>query len=244
MLARRSRWRRTSAAAAGRGRTTTDNTAGDGLVMPCQRERYADPKGPAALVRTFATTPPRPATSRRPGRPPSRPTEVSRSPRAAQRAYDTTLGWYAGCVDERGPAAVHAAASTGSATRRCCSCCATGTGRCGRRGRGGADRAADHHDRPPGSPAPSARSSATWPGCSAPPSTACAACRPAGPARSDPGSARSPRCPSARCPGMLTEVDLPPVPGVDRPWVGTEPRRAMSNVAATRATGPTSARRR
>jgi DNA-directed RNA polymerase specialized sigma24 family protein len=36
-------------------RATTDNTTGDGLVMPCQRERYADPKGTTALVRTFAT---------------------------------------------------------------------------------------------------------------------------------------------------------------------------------------------
>jgi hypothetical protein len=32
--------------------------------------------------------------------------------------------------------------------------------------------------------------------------------------------------PVGEVPGMLTEVDLPPVPGVDRPWVGTEPRRA------------------
>ena len=33
---------------------------------------------------------------------------------------------------------------------------------------------------------------------------------------------------------MLAEVDLPPVTGVDHPWVGTEPRKAMVNVAATR----------
>ena len=32
---------------------------------------------------------------------------------------------------------------------------------------------------------------------------------------------------------MLVEVDLPPVAGVLKPWVGTEPRRAMDNVAAT-----------
>jgi hypothetical protein len=32
---------------------------------------------------------------------------------------------------------------------------------------------------------------------------------------------------------MLAAVDLPPVPGVDRPWVGTEPRRPVRNVAAT-----------
>jgi hypothetical protein len=40
--------------------------------------------------------------------------------------------------------------------------------------------------------------------------------------------------PAGGVPGMLTEIDLPPVPGVDRPWVGTQPRRATRNVAATR----------
>jgi hypothetical protein len=32
---------------------------------------------------------------------------------------------------------------------------------------------------------------------------------------------------------MLAEIDLPPVAGVKRPWVGTEPRRALTNAAAT-----------
>jgi hypothetical protein len=32
---------------------------------------------------------------------------------------------------------------------------------------------------------------------------------------------------------MLAEVDLPPVAGVRLPWVGTQPRRAMSNIADT-----------
>ena len=39
--------------------------------------------------------------------------------------------------------------------------------------------------------------------------------------------------PVAVAPGMLAEVDLPPVSGIVRPWVGTEPRKAMSNLAAT-----------
>ena len=33
--------------------------------------------------------------------------------------------------------------------------------------------------------------------------------------------------PAGEVPAMLSEVDLPPVPGVDRPWVGTEPRRRV-----------------
>jgi hypothetical protein len=32
---------------------------------------------------------------------------------------------------------------------------------------------------------------------------------------------------------MLSELDLPPVAGVQRPWAGTTPRQALSNVAAT-----------
>ena len=32
---------------------------------------------------------------------------------------------------------------------------------------------------------------------------------------------------------MLSEFDLPPAAGVSRPWVGTTPRQAVHNVAAT-----------
>jgi hypothetical protein len=34
-------------------------------------------------------------------------------------------------------------------------------------------------------------------------------------------------------PMMLSEFDLPPVTGVQRPWVGTTPRQALKNLAAT-----------
>ena len=37
----------------------------------------------------------------------------------------------------------------------------------------------------------------------------------------------------ATCPGMLTEVDLPPVTRVDKPWVGTQVRKATVNYAAS-----------
>ena len=33
---------------------------------------------------------------------------------------------------------------------------------------------------------------------------------------------------------MLSEVDLPPVAGVERPWIGTEARVALTNLAASR----------
>ncbi|HWM74859.1 MAG TPA: hypothetical protein VNQ53_14010, partial [Nocardioides sp.] len=40
--------------------------------------------------------------------------------------------------------------------------------------------------------------------------------------------------PVGEAPALLSEVDLPPVSGVDLPWAGTEPERASNNMAATR----------
>jgi hypothetical protein len=40
--------------------------------------------------------------------------------------------------------------------------------------------------------------------------------------------------PAGEVPAMLSAVDLPPVTGVDRPWVGTEARVANTNLAASR----------
>ena len=39
--------------------------------------------------------------------------------------------------------------------------------------------------------------------------------------------------PVGKLPMMLSELDLPPVAGVQRPWAGTTPRQALQNVAAT-----------
>jgi hypothetical protein len=43
--------------------------------------------------------------------------------------------------------------------------------------------------------------------------------------------------PVGEVPSMLVEVDLPPVAGVERPWIGTEARVAQSNLAASRCDG-------
>jgi hypothetical protein len=78
-------------------RETSDNTDGDGLVLPCQQSRYADPRGMGALLRTFTTTP------LKGGELASvfQLTEISESGRSARRAFDTTLRWYASCTDRR-----------------------------------------------------------------------------------------------------------------------------------------------
>ena len=222
-------------------RAATDNTAGDGLVLPCQRARYADPRGVTALVRTFATTPPprtgrkaTPEAARRAAKvTAAQVTEVSRSPRTALRTFDTTLGWYAGCVDERvqllsarrvdrvGDEAMLLVMRDWDRPVRTI---VVGVARTGR-------LTTTTTARLPGAVDPGARGFARLLGtavdglCHLPAGGACA---------------RSPRLreaappPVGEVPGMLAEVDLPPVPGVDRPWVGTQPRRASSNVAATR----------
>ena len=77
------------------GEPTTDlNTEGDGINVVCQEDRYADPDGLGALVRHFpATGKPRLAALQA--------VEQSATIAAAQAAYTTTVGWYAGCRDER-----------------------------------------------------------------------------------------------------------------------------------------------
>ena len=190
------------AAAAGRARTspaswsapsTTDNTAGDGLVMPCQPARYADPKGPAALVRTFDTEPPRQATASTPGvrRPDGRgvPQPAGRRPRLRHRArlvrrLPRRAGPAAATrrVDGVGDAALLFVLRDWDRPARTT---VVGVARTGR-------LTTTTTTRLPGAAHPVL---GTRPGCSAPPSTACAASRPAGTARSDPGSARSRRCP-------------------------------------------------
>ena len=214
--------------AAGRSTGTDDNTGGDGLVVPCQQSRYADPRGDR----------PRWSASSTPAAPPAEPAAVRRArpPRSraatgrAGRGYDTAVGWFAGCRDDRGPAARDASESAGRRRRGdAASCCAPGTepgptmvvgvartgsfttttvstaaGADGARRRGASARLLGRGRRP----------------------ALRAARRRRLRDRRDAARRDAPRCRSAPAPGMLAEVDLPPVAGRRRsPWVGTEPRR-------------------
>lgn len=69
---------------------TDANVSGDGINSLCQRHRFADPRGLAAIVRTFRA-------AGKPRRSAVQTVEVSRSVPAARQAYRTTVGWYAGC---------------------------------------------------------------------------------------------------------------------------------------------------
>jgi DNA-directed RNA polymerase specialized sigma24 family protein len=211
---------------------TDDNSAGDGLVAPCQRSRYAAPRNrpDSALVRVFG--------------PPSgkaAPTIVQtaeglRSPLAAGRGYDTTVGWFASCHDDRAQLVgtydlpgvgdeaklftlhdwsdprteiVAAVARTGSFTTTTVS---STPGAKGTRPEAVARLLARGVDQL----------------CELPDGGTCATDATLRPAAS---------MPAAPAPGMLAAVDLPPAAGVRRPWVGTKPRRALGNAAATHCDG-------
>lgn len=72
---------------------TTDNTQAQWKNTMCQTARFADTKGLGTWVRKFATPAPQ--------RDLVQTVEISNSPGAARKAYDTTLGWYAGCTAPR-----------------------------------------------------------------------------------------------------------------------------------------------
>lgn len=209
---------------------TDDNTGGDGLVMPCQQNRYADPGNAAALLRTFDT-----AGTKTPASV-SQATEVSTSDRAARRGFDTAVSWFAGCQDDRAQLMeTHAVDGVGDEAMLVLlrtwaqpeSVVVAGVARTGMittttvtQSRVGKE--------------PSQKDVAELLGeavdglCEQPDGGTCATV----------ARLRAvPPVPVAPVPAMLAEVDLPPVAGVARPWVGTEPQQARTNAAATSCDG-------
>jgi DNA-directed RNA polymerase specialized sigma24 family protein len=73
---------------------TDDNTGGDGINTICQQTRFADPRGLAALVRTYQA-------SGRPTRTALQSVELSRDTEAAERTYDRAVHWFAACQEAR-----------------------------------------------------------------------------------------------------------------------------------------------
>ncbi|KQQ43336.1 hypothetical protein [Nocardioides sp. Leaf307] len=208
---------------------TTDGTEGDGLVLPCQGARYADPEGTVALVRAFRDRPrgqeaPRSAWQL---------AESSRTDRAARAAYDGAAGWFAGCdepraqlistqrVDGVGDEAVLLVLRDWAAPTRTVVAGVARTGRIvtvtasQRRGTS-ADDLLDQARLLGG---------AVDGLCDLTDGGACTTR-----ARLSPADA----LPVGEVPSLLSAVDLPPVGSVTRPWVGTEPERARDNDAATR----------
>lgn len=204
---------------------TSDNTEGDGLVVPCQQARFADPRGLATLVRSFET-------GSKPRRTVVQTAELSRDGQRARRAYGTSLAWYAGCVEPRVQLLTTqrvdgvADAARILVLRDWSEPDATWLAGVARTGR----ITTTTFTRVPGrSTAVSGTArllaEAVRSLCGQPEAGGC-------PRRTRIATAEP--VPVGPAPGMLVEVDLPPVEGVSRPWVGTEPRKAMDNDASTR----------
>lgn len=208
---------------------TDDNTSGNGLVLPCQQERFADPDGTAALFRTFPST--RPANG--PRMTVTQVTELSGDASSAEQAFETTVGWFGGCLDERTQVLdTYALPGVGDAATmlvlrtwaRPVSTITVAVARSGRFTTAVVRQVGDARS-PDVTPVASLIAASINAMCGTPGSAACAAPpqpRPAAPV------------PVGDAPGMIDEVDLPPLPGVSQPWVGTEPERAALNVASTR----------
>lgn len=205
--------------------STTDNTRGDGINTTCQGSAFADDAGLGTWVRTFASDNPMGRLVQT--------VEISNSPGAAQAAYDTTLGWYAGCREARIqlvdaydvtgvgdeakilrmriPAAknrsfVVGVARTGALTTSTVLETAT--------------------SEPSGA--------ATLANVLAASVRDLCESRVAGDCVDDAVGVRETLPPpSGETPGMLAIADLPAIARVNRPWVGTDPAPATTNPAAT-----------
>jgi DNA-directed RNA polymerase specialized sigma24 family protein len=204
---------------------TDNNTSGDGLNTVCQQQRFADPKGLSAIVRTFTAvgSPPRSAVQT---------VEISRSLPEAEQTFQTTVGWYAGCqasrlqllnayrVDNIGDKAVvlmmrvwdHPVTTYSVAVAR------TGTVTTSTVGKtvGAAP--------PPAGQIVQSLADAVSMLCGRSGATACA---------KQPTYQEVPPPPSGREHGILAVADLPPVGRIGYPWVATDPVTVRQNPSAT-----------
>lgn len=206
---------------------TTDNTGEDTVTLPCQQDPYADPRGTAALVRSFGSR--APAAGRATA---YQSAEVSASEKAAGRAYDRARGWFAGCTDPRVQLlATYRVEGVGddATTVVLRSWAKQGSTLVASIARTGRVTTTTLVETPGAGGPPVPRTTRLF---SAAVGSLCHL-RDGGACSTRARLTPAPPLPVGQVPGMLGEIDLPPVTGVMRPWVGTEPRKAMTNVAAT-----------
>ncbi len=220
-------------AVGGRGwaeRNTSDNSRGNGRVSPCQQDRYADPAGVSTLVRTFARSSPSTGKVKASA---SQYAELSHSTRRSRTAWERMLRWYGGCVTPQtqlvGTYAVTGAGDEGMLfhLRRWKGSGETylvGVARTGQIVTTTLLRTSGT-GRPDLAGAVDLLGAAVEGLCLTTPDARC---------RVKPRSKAVAPVTVGDVPGLLVEADLPPVSGVSKPWVGTEPRQARSNTASTR----------
>lgn len=203
---------------------TSNNTSGDGLVLPCQRQRFADRDAEAALMRTLTSSDRRSV---------GQATEVSATPAAAHATWQASLAWYAGCAEPRiqlmstrsvsgigDEAMLVVLKDWGSSERTIVASVA----------RTGVLTTTLVTAEPGAAPRPVSDNTdllslAVTKLCALPRAGRCAG---------EVGTATVAPLPIGKHPAMLSTVDLPPVAGVDQPWDATDPVAATTNLAATR----------
>jgi DNA-directed RNA polymerase specialized sigma24 family protein len=231
---------------------TTDNLSGNGLLAPCQRERFSDPAGVTALARTWEGAAIRTVRTKR-GKgerqrtAQSRETrvestavqlvELSRDTDQAARSFQTASFWYAGCADPRtqllDTRTVKRVGDEARAFRlrswgKEPATITVGMARTG-------SLVVTNVVRSTGRPV---SDKAVLTGLAASVNALCGsngagAC--AGRAR----ARRTAPLDTGAPPGMLSVVDLPPVAGARGPWVGTEAEKPRRNFASTRCDNTT-----
>ena len=206
---------------------TSDNTSGTGINSVCQATRFADPRGKGTLVRKFSTTP-----APRVRRTVVETVEISRSTKASQAAYRTTLGWFAGCTQARlqllnayrvrglGEEAEMLKLRIPNAVRRTY---VVGVARTG------SLTVSTITETLGGRPVDVNRAVVTLTDavrnvCESDPSGPC-------PTKVSAAPVLPP--PSGETPGTLAAADLPVIGEINKPWVGTQPVPARPNIAAT-----------
>lgn len=207
---------------------THDNTTGEGVVLPCQQDRFADPEG-QAWVRTFAG-----ASAKSPDLAKAsavQMVELSRTGEVAEGAFAEAAAWFSACTDP-GTQMVSYRPVEGVGDeavlvtlRRWTQGTSTVQVGLARTGQVLTTTVA----QTPGweaSTTSSAQllSAAVNAQCGAPGAATCA-----GPAQL--GASAAPQ--AGEVPGMVSEFDLPPVAGKPGPWAGSKPVTATKNLAAT-----------
>jgi DNA-directed RNA polymerase specialized sigma24 family protein len=198
------------------------------MTLPCQRRRYADPQAGTALVRNFTAR----QAKDRPQLAAVQTLELSHDVHAAVRGYRTATSWFADCeMPQMQLLSVHRIERLGDQAeqyalrswRRPVVTYVLGVARTGRvttvlltRTSGADAPALAANQRMLVSAVDDSCPTSAGGRCSALPRS---------------HQVAAPR--AGRLPMMLSELDLPPVVGVPRPWTGTTPRQALQNLAAT-----------
>jgi DNA-directed RNA polymerase specialized sigma24 family protein len=217
-----------SRAVPGRRWRITGTDPQQGTTFPCQRSANADPKAATALVRNFAAR----NQAGKPQLAVVQSMELSASNRAAKAGFAAANGWFSGCAVPRMQlVSVHRVLRLGDDAEQYVlrgwqaptATFVLGVARTGRintvtltRTSGISTPDLGGNLRVLVSAVDDLCSTTLGGSCSAMPK---------------PVTVPAPRAGSL--PMMVSEFDLPPAAGVSQPWVGTTPKHAVQNVAAT-----------